>query len=666
MMMFSTSGTTFGAGTLGDVGAALKKNITGIQEMVENIDKEFSSIAKNIGAGREQAFLLKQTLTEGLTEITRLGGSVGDITKQIEGLQKTFGTQLVLNKDVTDKLFATTQATGIAADTLFESYANVGKSIYEVNSEMAQIMENANLIGVNAKNVTAAVQTNMFALSKFNFKDGVAGLADMAAKSAVLRVGMDKALTSAEELYKPEKAQALVNTLSRLGATGSSDLMNVEKVRFMARNDPAKLQEEIAKMSAQFVDETGKMSAVGMDFLKEIAQDANYSADELSKMAIAFTQIQEKKDLINQTGLQIADPKEIEKLTNLLTKGKDGKFEVTYEQDGKQVTKALQDMNSFEKGKLQEFLSSQNKQIKETFEAKPGEDKDLKKLIEQQMDVNTKFSKAIDALETVIPSQIAGSKTGEKMVQSIIDNTNKLSTTTLTKIDELSDIAGKVIDKKIEIIGQAVDKMGPAITGVVDGIKSFAGLTTESNTALGNFGKSLIGIADYLKGTFKLDDFVSLPGNDRLIMGPEGSIGRINSKDTIISTTDGPKSEDEVKMMMDLIKNPQGDVTPATIETKPILTSETMGTISSMDSLREKELSKIMMENSKVSGETIREIKSTNDINHKLDMTIDLKNVPTNMNQNELKSVLETMILKPEFLDKVRAATKSIEGTSFY
>ena len=666
MMMFTSTGTTFGAGTLGDIGAALKKNISGIQEMVENIDKEFSSIAKNIGAGREQAFLLKQTLTEGLTEITRLGGAVGDITKQVEGLQKTFGTQLVLNKNVTDELFATTQATGLAADVLFESYANVGKSVYEVNSEMAQIMENANLIGVNAKNVTVAVQANMSALSKFNFKDGVMGLADMAAKSAVLRVGMEKAVLSAEELYKPEKAQSFVNMLSRLGATGSSELMNVERVRFLARNEPAKLQEAIAKMSSKFVDETGKMSAIGMDFLKEIATESGYGSDELSKMGIAFSQIQEKKDLINTTGLQIADPKEIEKLTNLLTKGKDGKFEVTYEQDGQQVTKALQDMNSFEKGKLQEFLSNQNQKIKETFEAKPGEDKDLKKLIEQQMDVNTKFVKAIDALGTVIPSQIAGSKTGDKMIQSIIDNTNKLSTTTLTKIDELSDIAGKVVDKKIDIIGQAVDKMEPAIKGVVDGIKNFRNLTAESNTALGNFGKSLIGIVDYLKGTFNLDDFVSLPGNDRLIMGPEGSIGRINSKDTIISTTDGPKSEDEVKMMMDLIKNPQGSVTPATIETKPILTSETMGTISSTDSLREKELSKIMMENSKVSGETIKEIKSTNDINHKLDMTIDLKNVPTNMNQNELKSVLETMILKPEFLDKVRSATKSIEGTSFY
>ena len=666
MMMFAISGTTFGAGTLGDVTDALKKNITGIQETVENIDKEFSKVANNIGAGREQAFLLKQTLTEGLTEITRLGGDVSKITLQIEGLQKTFGTQLVLNKNVTDELFATTQATGIAADVLFESYANVGKSVYEVNSEMAQIMENANLIGVNAKNVTVAVQANMSALSKFNFKDGVMGLADMAAKSAVLRVGMEKAVASAEELYKPEKAQAFVNTLSRLGATGSSELMNVERVRFLARNEPAKLQEEIAKMSSKFVDETGKMSAIGMDFLKEISTEAGYGVDDLSKMGIAFSQIQEKKDLINTTGLQIADPKEIEKLTNLLTKGKDGKFEVTYEQDGTQVTRALQDMNAYEKTKLQDFLSSQNKQIKETFEAKPGEDKDLKKLIEQQMDVNTKFVKAIDALETVIPSQIAGSKTGEKMIQSIIDNTNKLSTTALTKLDDLSDVAGKFVDKKIEFLGGVVDKMEPVMTSVVDGIKNFGVAALSVNGALSGFGAAIADMTTYLNTTFKLDDFVSLPGNDRLIMGPEGSIGRINSKDTIISTTDGPKSEDEVKMMMDLIKNPQGAVTPATIETKPILTNETMGTISSTDSLREKELSKIMMENSKVSGETIKEIKSTNDINHKLDMTIDLKNVPTNMNQNELKTVLETMILKPEFLDKVRAATKSIEGTSFY
>jgi len=59
MMMFATSGTTFGKDTLKDVSEALKENITGIQEMVEKIDKEFSKIAVSIGAGREQAFFIK-------------------------------------------------------------------------------------------------------------------------------------------------------------------------------------------------------------------------------------------------------------------------------------------------------------------------------------------------------------------------------------------------------------------------------------------------------------------------------------------------------------------------------------------------------------------------------------------------------------------------------
>ena len=663
MMMFSTSGTSFASNTVA-ITAAIQKNVTGIRDMVESIDKEFSSVANSIGAGREQAFLLKQTLTEGLTEITRLGGDVTKITLQIQGLQKTFGTQLVLNKDVTDELFATTQATGIAADVLFESYANVGKSIYEVNSEMAQIMENANLIGVNAKNVTAAVQTNMSALSKFNFKDGVAGLADMAAKSAVLRVGMDKALASAEELYKPEKAQALVNTLSRLGATGSSELMNVERVRYLARNEPAKLQEEIAKMSAQFVDETGKMSAVGMDFLKEIAQDAGYGVDELSKMGIAFTQIQEKKDLINQTGLQIADPKEIEKLTNLLTKGKDGKFEVTYEQDGAQVTRALQDMSASEKTKLEEFLSNQNKQIKETFEAKPGEDKDLKKLVEQQMDINTKMSKTVEAIGTIVTSQIAGSKRGENFVNTVSEDIDKLASTTFEKLDAQTDKIGKGFDIAIEASSKYAKK---TIDAAAEGIKKIGGSTFKSvTTILTNMGDT---VTEAIKNGFanitKVDDFVSFPGDNRMITGPEGTF-QINKNDTIMAGTDLPKTEEGIKKMMESLKSPQNPSISSPVETKPLLIPENMGVKSVMENQRERSISDIMMEQTSKKGETIKEIKSTNDINHKLDMTIDLKNVPTNMNQNELKNVLETMILNKEFLVKVREGIKSVKETRFY
>ena len=283
--MFAVTGSSFTANS-DEILDAVKNNLTGIRSMVEEIDKQFAGLAQNIGAGREQAFLLKQTLTEGLTEITRLGGGLENIVKMQKDLTATFNTQLVLNKNATDEFFATTKATGIEADKLFGSYADLGKSIYDANSEMASIMENASLIGLNAKAVTSSVQANMSALSKFNFKDGITGLADMAAKSAMLRVDMSSSVKSAQQLYAPEKAQEFVNTLSRLGATGSAELMNVERVRFLARNEPAKLQEEIAKMSAKFVDETGKMSAIGMDFLKEMESAAGYYRHARIKLQI--------------------------------------------------------------------------------------------------------------------------------------------------------------------------------------------------------------------------------------------------------------------------------------------------------------------------------------------------------------------------------------------
>jgi hypothetical protein len=666
-MMFAVSGTSF-LENADEIASALKKNLTGIRSTVEEIDKQFSALANTIGAGREQAFLLKQTLTEGLTEVTRLGGNVSEIVKQQEALFTTFGTQLVLNKNATDELYATTKATGIESKDLFTSYANLGKSIYEANSEMASIMENANLIGVNAKEVAKSVNANMSALSKINFKDGVMGLADMAAKSAMLRVDMSTALKSAEDLYKPEKAQSFVNTLQRLGATGSSELMNVERVRFLARNEPAKLQEEIAKMASKFVDETGKMSAIGMDFLKEIATEANYSADDLAKMGISMSQLKDKQDLINQTGLQLTDPKEMEKLTNLLTKGKDGKFEVTYEQDGQQVTKALEDMNSYERDQLQKFLQSQNDQIKNTFQAKPGEDKDLKQLVEQQMDISTKMAKAIESLSTILPSQVAGSKKGEELVTQISTSIDKFATKSNEKLDELTDKVGKVVDIQIDAQSKVADNVLTRVGEIVDKMKS---ANTEAaadiaTRALTKFTSALNDVATWVSNTFKLDDFISLPGNDRLIMGPEGSIGRINSNDTIISSTDGPKTEEEVAKMMELIKSPQTPLVSSPIETKPILTSENIGTKSTMEIEREKALTDIMMAQNPKTSETPTEIKTTNDINHKLDIVVDLKNVPTNINQNELKGVIENVVLKPEFVNNIKMGLEKIKGVNYY
>ena len=655
--MFFVTGNTVSI-KADEIVGALKENLTGIQSMVEDIDKQFSSLAETIGAGREQAFLLKQTLTEGLTEITRLGGGVANILEQQKALYTTFGTQLVLNKNATDELYATTQATGVEASVLFENYANVGKSIYSANEEMATIMESTSLIGVNAQKVAGLVANNMKELSRFNFKDGVTGLADMAAKSTMLRVDMASSVASAKKLYAPEAAQDFVNTLQRLGATGSAELMDVERVRYLARNEPQKLQEEIAKMSAQFVDETGKMSAVGMDFLDEIQGAAGYSSDELAKMGIAFSQLQEKQQIIKKTGLIDLPEDQMTKLENIMTKGKDGKFEVTYTQDGQQVTKALQDMSSTEQEKLQDFLEKQNEAIKETFEAKPGEDKNLVKLIEQQMDVNSKFTNAVEALKTVIPSQVAGSKEGEELVKTIAENTNKLSTTALSKMDELSDEAGKLISAKIEVMGKVTDTISTKMPVIVDSIEALATtITANIGTTVATLTNVFGDLATFLTDTFKLDDFISLPGNDRLIMGPEGSIGRINEKDTIISSTDGPKTEEEVRQMMEMIKSPKNPLVSTPIETKPLLITETLST------QQQEKMGEMMRTLPATEEERTKKIETSN--KHEVDFKIDLANVPSNMDKDMVKSIFENMIFKEEFIKKVESALKSVQPYSY-
>lgn len=669
-MFFVTGETQFGPSK---IAAALKENITGIQLMVENIDEEFGKLATSIGAGREQAFLLKQTLTEGLTEITRLGGKLSDIVDQQTALYTTFGTQITFNKNATDELFATTTATGQKASDLFAAYTNIGKSIYSVNEEMATIMETADLIGVNAQTVTGLVVKNMGQLSKFNFKDGVTGLADMAAKSVSLRMDMDKAVSSAKELYKPEKAQEFVNTLSRMGVA-QTELMDVERVRFLSRNDPKKLMEEVAKIASQFVDETGKMSAVGMDMLAEIESAAGYSPGDLEKAGIAYSQLLEKQKEINAVGLKglIPDEKEMQKLENILVKGKDGKFEVTFEQNDQQVTKALQDMSEQDRKDLAGYLSKQNEQIEKTFEAKPGEDKDLKKLIEQQMDVNKKFSSAVEALSTVVPSQAAGSKSGEKMIEAISENTNKISTKALESLDKVSDDIGKVIDAKISMMSGATEIIETTMPTMISAAQTLAneirdGVVPALNTLKNGFSnvstlldKWKAGAADFLK----MEDFISLPGKERLLVGQAGVIGSIDDRDTIIGSTDGPKTEEEVKMMMDLIKNPGSVVKPSPAQTNPIFISEG-GQSSTMNTSNE-ELTKIMMDRIGMSKEELpRETKTTTDINHKLDIMVDLKNVPNGTDKDMLKSTIESVVLKPEFVNNIKTVLTSIKGFNY-
>ena len=635
-----------------DVATSLTKNLTEIRKTVIEIDGKFSDVAKNIGAGREQALLLKKTLTENLSEVVRLGGDATSIVSQQKDLNDVFGRSIVLNKEYTDDLFATTQVTGKSAKDLFEAYANVGKSVYQVADDMGGIVQNMQLIGVNAKGVTQAVVTNMESLSKFNFQNGVQGLADMAAQSAKLRVDMKTGLDFAEKLYDPEAAQEFVQNISNLGIQTSAALKDVNQVRYMALNDPMKLQEELAKTLSTLVDESGNIGAKGMQYLSEFSKFSGVQLTDAKKMAISMAEIKQKKDAISESGIQIMDPKEAERLENLLQKGKTGEFEVKFmTSTGDEITKAVKDLTSREKVELEGYLQKQTDVITKQTTDDKGETT-LKDLVVTQQGIADQYRNAIKSLENVIPNAIAGSLSGEKIVEGLSKATAKTSEAMITEIKGLSQNTKDYVDKIIAVNDIAISKTTEAAkSGVKIATEAFDKLINAQKLIQADVSSIKNGLKNWLNGMGVTFDMISLPGGgDRFYLDRDG-IKKFTEDDTVIATTSGPKTTSEANEYI----NPK-PIEPIIPQTNPVPIQNNLPITDLASKIAEMSTSR--------SNETKKVEASFEPLNINFNMNLKIDGA-TKIDQSKLEETLNTMLKTSEVAEQIRTSLKGIQGITF-
>ena len=635
-----------------DVATSLTKNLTEIRKTVIEIDGKFSDVAKNIGAGREQALLLKKTLTENLSEVVRLGGDATVIVSQQKDLNDVFGRSIVLNKEYTDDLFATTQVTGKSAKELFEAYANVGKSVYQVADDMGGIVQNMQLIGVNAKGVTAQVVTNMESLSKFNFQNGVQGLADMAAQSAKLRVDMKTGLDFAEKLYDPEAAQEFVQNISNLGIQTSAALKDVNQVRYMALNDPMKLQEELAKTLSTLVDESGNIGAKGMQYLSEFSKFSGVQLTDAKKMAISMAEIKQKKDAISESGIQIMDPKEAERLENLLQKGKTGEFEVKFmTSTGDEITKAVKDLTSREKVELEGYLQKQTDVITKQTTDDKGETT-LKDLVVTQQGIADQYRNAIKSLENVIPNAIAGSLSGEKIVEGLSKATAKTSEAMITEIKGLSQNTKDYVDKIIAVNDIAISKTTEAAkSGVKIATETFDKLINAQKLIQADVSSIKNGLKNWLNGMGVTFDMISLPGGgDRFYLDRDG-IKKFTEDDTVIATTSGPKTTSEANEYI----NPK-PIEPIIPQTNPVPIQNNLPITDLASKIAEMSTSR--------SNETKKVEASFEPLNINFNMNLKIDGA-TKIDQSKLEETLNTMLKTSEVAEQIRTSLKGIQGITF-
>ena len=635
-----------------DVATSLTKNLTEIRKTVIEIDGKFSDVAKNIGAGREQALLLKKTLTENLSEVVRLGGDATSIVSQQKDLNDVFGRSIVLNKEYTDDLYATTQVTGKSAKELFEAYANVGKSVYQVADDMGGIVQNMQLIGVNAKGVTAQVVTNMESLSKFNFQNGVQGLADMAAQSAKLRVDMKTGLDFAEKLYDPEAAQEFVQNISNLGIQTSAALKDVNQVRYMALNDPMKLQEELAKTLSTLVDESGNIGAKGMQYLSEFSKFSGVQLTDAKKMAISMAEIKQKKDAISESGIQIMDPKEAERLENLLQKGKTGEFEVKFmTSTGDEITKAVKDLTSREKVELEGYLQKQTDVITKQTTDDKGETT-LKDLVVTQQGIADQYRNAIKSLENVIPNAIAGSLSGEKIVEGLSKATAKTSEAMITEIKGLSQNTKDYVDKIIAVNDIAISKTTEAAkSGVKIATEAFDKLINAQKLIQADVSSIKNGLKNWLNGMGVTFDMISLPGGgDRFYLDRDG-IKKFTEDDTVIATTSGPKTTSEANEYI----NPK-PIEPIIPQTNPVPIQNNLPITDLASKIAEMSTSR--------SNETKKVEASFEPLNINFNMNLKIDGA-TKIDQSKLEETLNTMLKTSEVAEQIRTSLKGIQGITF-
>ena len=295
-----------GLDSLKKVGDSIVKNIDlsidSILDKMIQVDDAARNLSKQFGLGNESIQAMKVGLTNAVVEVTKLGGSFENIVTMQTEIAGTLGRNVILSSDLYGKLYAASEVTGKSGKEIVSNFRDVGASSFQAVEGMQKVVDVARSQGVNARQVSDQVLSNMGAMNKFTFQGGVEGLSKMASQAVGLRINMSSTLDIAERLFNPEDAIEMAAGLQRLGVA-QSDLLDPLRLMDLAQNDPAELQNQIVKMSEQFVqlNEKGQFEIMpgARRQLMEVEKQLGLGRGELSKMALGAAELDMKMQKID-------------------------------------------------------------------------------------------------------------------------------------------------------------------------------------------------------------------------------------------------------------------------------------------------------------------------------------------------------------------------------
>jgi hypothetical protein len=360
-----------GKGIIDSFGDALASNfsVAAVSKVVQELDNGASLLLKQFGLGQEMAQTLNATMADAVSNVRALGGDISDVIKTQQDASGALQRNVILSAEVNKDLYATMKVTGQDVGKLVTGFKDVGIGAGKVAQEMKNVVDIAAQSGVNAADVSSKVLQNMDALNKYNFEGGVSGLAKMAAQASLLRIDMSQTLAFAEKVFDPEGAIEMAAAMQRLGVSQSS-LLDPLKLMDLAQNDPAELQNQMAEMSKQFVqlgkDGNFEIMPGAKRQMREISKAMGIPYEQLTKMALGSAELEDKMSKIRFPDLGLDEDKQ-KMIANMAEMGKGGKYEVqvTDEETGQTITKAIDELNAKDVANLEKMANTAPKTMEE-------------------------------------------------------------------------------------------------------------------------------------------------------------------------------------------------------------------------------------------------------------------------------------------------------------
>jgi hypothetical protein len=334
------------------------------------LDEQATKIQNAFGVGKQRLSEFKTLIADTTPELVKMGFSQEESTQAVIDITKSLGTNASVGKEAVVELSAVSRLTGEDVTTLASSFRDVGVSIYDAGDRMREVIDYAKNVGVSVQAVSKGVLTNLDKMNLYNFENGVKGLAKMAAQASRLGVDMSHVFAIAEKVFNPEGAIELAAGLQRLGVTANG-LLDPLRAMDLARNDPEQLEKELVNITKEwttFNEKTQQFEILpgAKSRIREIASELNIPASELTKMSIRAADFDKKLQQIKFPSLVgTEDEQTREMIASLATlSGGTAVIKVRDEQ-GKEVTKKVEDLLPQEIEQLREQAADQNKSLEE-------------------------------------------------------------------------------------------------------------------------------------------------------------------------------------------------------------------------------------------------------------------------------------------------------------